>query len=131
MEQQTPPQSTLHKTFGIMSLVLCILAFLFSFISWLGMYAIFPGILGLIMGVVAFILAKKANAPKGIIVAGITLSLLYFVLSLYQFSNAGELDKISVPEKAPVKNEAFIKSVDSSLNDIEASLKSLEKDSVK
>jgi hypothetical protein len=121
MEQQTPqaPQSTLHKTFGIISLVLGILAFLFSFIPCLGMYAIFPGILGLIMGVVAFIMAGKVNAPKGMIIAGVVLSVLGTGVAAWQYSKLKDLSKdLNDPTK--------MKELKNSLDSLSESLKSLD-----
>ena len=100
MEQQIPqaPQSTLHKTFGIIALVLGILAFLFSFIPCLGSFAVFPGILGLILGVVAFIMAGKVSAPKGLIIAAVILSILGTAVAAWQYNRFGkavkELDKV-------------------------------------
>lgn len=128
---QRPKSYSLNKALTYTSLLLGSITCVLLFIDYADPFIIGLAIIGLLAGVVAFILSKKINAPKGIIIAGILLSLLCVVLSLYQLSNAAEIDKMTLPEKAPVKNEAFIKSVDSSLNDIEASLKSLEKDSVK
>ena len=121
MEQQTPqaPQSTLYKTFGIISLVLGILAFLFSFIPCLGMYAIFPGILGLIMGVVAFIMAGKVpGASKGLIIAGVVLSILGTGVAAWQYSKLKDnLDNLSKELKdIKVKDDPKLQQALDSLN---------------
>ena len=128
---QKPKSYSLNKALTYTSLLLGSIACVLLFIDYADPFIIGLAIIGLLAGVVAYILSKKINAPKRIIIAGMILSLLCVVLSLYQFSNTVEPDKIPVPEETPVKNEAFIKSVDSSLNDIESSLKALEKDSVK
>ncbi len=123
MEQQTPqaPPSTLHKTFGIISLVLGILAFLFSFIPCLGAYAIFPGILGLIMGVVAFIMAGKVNAPKGMIIAGVILSVLATGVAAWQYSKLKEVDKaLQEFKNDPSKMKDLKNSIDSLKESIES-----------
>lgn len=119
MEQQTVPPSTLHKTFGIISLVLGILAFLFSFVPCLGMYAIFPGVLGLIMGVVAFVMAGKVNAPKGLIIAGVILSVLGTGVAAWQYSKLSEL-------KTQLNDPKKMEELKNSLDSLKQSLESLD-----
>jgi hypothetical protein len=87
MEQQnsTTPQTNSWKLFAIIGLVLGILALLFSFIPCLGMYAIFPGVIGLILGVVAMMQAGKVNAPKGMAIAAIICAVLGSAVAGYQY----------------------------------------------
>ncbi|WGK64586.1 CCC motif membrane protein [Croceiramulus getboli] len=90
MEKQQLPNSTLILVFGILSIVTCCCY----------------GILGLIFGIVAMVMAKKAkeqymanpeiytgykNVTTGRILAiiGIVLSAIYLVWSIYLFSTLG------------------------------------------
>ena len=90
MEQQKLPNSTLILVFGILSIVTCCCY----------------GVLGLIFGIIAIVMAKKAkatylaapeqysgfqNVKTGRILAiiGIVLSALYLVYTVYLFSTLG------------------------------------------
>lgn len=101
-------QSTAHKPLGIAALVLGILAFVFSFVPCLGMYAVFPGALGIILGAVAFFLASKADAGKGLIIASVLLSLAGTGVAVYQMIT-------------------LKKGVESALNDVQHDLDSMNK----
>lgn len=85
MEQQNTTTSGTWKTLAIVSLVLGILAFIFSFVPCLGMYAIIPGIIGLVMGAISMSMAGKINAPKGMAVAGLVCSLLGSAIAGWQY----------------------------------------------
>ncbi len=124
MEQQTNPPSNLHKTFGIISLVLGILAFLFSFVPCLGAYAVFPGVLGIILGVAAFVMAGKASAPKGLIIAALILSLIGTAVAAWQYS---KLKALSKELRDPKKMEDLKKSLDSLRESMESLDTTLQK----
>ncbi len=111
MDQSTKPVSNSYKTFGLISLILGILAFIFSFVPCLGMYAMFPGILGIIFGLIGFVQAGKINAPKGMVIAGIVLSILGTAVAVWQYKT--------------IKNG--IKQMDSSMKDLNKSLDSMSK----
>ena len=87
MEQDysVAPATNSWKTFAIIALVLGIIALLFSFIPCLGMYAIFPGVIGLALGVVALLQAGKINAPKGMAIAGIVCATLGSAVAGFQY----------------------------------------------
>lgn len=90
MEQQKLPNSTLILIFGILSIITCC--------CW--------GIPGLIFGIIAFVMSKKAtelylanpeqysgyqNVKTGKILAiiGIVLSAIYFIYIVYLFATVG------------------------------------------
>ena len=84
--QQVAPATNSWKTLAIIALVLGIVALLFSFIPCLGMYAIFPGIIGIVLGVVSIMQAGKVNAPKGMAIAAIACSVLGSAVAGFQYS---------------------------------------------
>ncbi len=79
-------QSEAGKGLGIASLVLGILALVISFIPCLGMYAIFPGIIAIILGAIAFMQANKAKSPKGLIIAALVISILGTAIAGWQYA---------------------------------------------
>ena len=95
MEQQNvQAPSNAYKTFGIISLILGIIAFIFSFIPCLGTFAVIPGILGIILGIVGFVMANKVNGGKGMVIAGIILSILGTAVASWQAKKMSELSKV-------------------------------------
>ena len=122
--QHQTPANTTWKTLGIIALVLGIVALLFSFIPCLGMYAIFPGIIGIVLGVLSLTQAKKINAPNGMAIAAIACAVLGSAVASYQYyaltkvatNAAGELNKVKdVIEDPKFKDglENIKKSIDS------------------
>jgi membrane-bound ClpP family serine protease len=76
--------STAWKTLSIISVVFGGIAFLFSFIPCLGVYAIFPGILALVLGIIGLVLAGKVNAPKTLPIIGIVCAVIGSSIAGYQ-----------------------------------------------
>ncbi|MFC2104696.1 hypothetical protein ACFLS4_05010 [Bacteroidota bacterium] len=70
---------------GIAGLVLGIIALIISFIPCLGMYALIPGIVAVILSAVGFTQASKANAKKGLIIAALIVSLVGTAIAGWQF----------------------------------------------
>ena len=85
MEETTTTKQA-GKGLGIAGLVLGILAAVFSFIPCLGMYAFFPGVVGLVLSVISIMQASKANSPKGMAIAGLVCSLLGCAIAGWQYS---------------------------------------------
>ncbi|MBN9298428.1 MAG: hypothetical protein J0I41_15590 [Filimonas sp.] len=112
MDQTT---SSSYKAFGIASLVLGILAFVFSFIPCLGVYAMFPGIVGIILGIIGFVQANKAKGAKGMVIAGTILSLLGTAVAYTQYKAL----KHAVTETTKAL-ETINQSMDSSLKAIDS-----------
>ena len=89
MESQNK-QSNSHQAFEVISLVLGILGFIFSFIPCFGAYAIYVGVAGLGCGIAGLILAKKVQAGIGLSTAGILLSALACAVALWQIIKLNE-----------------------------------------
>jgi hypothetical protein len=75
-ETTTTSNSKAGRGLGIAGLVLGILAAILSFVPCLGMYAIFPGIIGLILSIISIVQANKAGAAKGMAIAGLVCSIV-------------------------------------------------------
>ncbi len=84
-ETTTTTNSKAGKGLGIAGLVLGILAAILSFVPCLGMYAIFPGIIGLILSVISIVQANKAGAAKGMAIAGLVCSLVGSSIAVWQY----------------------------------------------
>jgi hypothetical protein len=86
MEQNTTnttPSPNDGKGLGTAGLVVGIIALLFSFIPCLGMWAIVPAIVGIILCSISMRHASKANAPKGMATAGLVCSIVAAAIAAY------------------------------------------------
>lgn len=79
----TPSNPNAGKGMGIAGLVLGILAAIFSFIPCVGMWAIVPGIVGVILSGLSLKQAGEANAPKGMAIGGLICSVVGIVIACY------------------------------------------------
>lgn len=85
-ETTTTTNSKAGKGLGIAGLVLGILAAILSFVPCLGMYAMFPGIIGLVLSIISIIQANKAGAAKGMAIAGLVCSIVGIAIAGWQYS---------------------------------------------
>ena len=84
-ETTTTTNSKAGKGLGIAGLVLGILAAILSFVPCLGMYAIFPGVIGLVLSVISIVQAGKAGAAKGMAIAGLVCSIVGSSIAVWQY----------------------------------------------
>ena len=69
-------KTTAGQGFGIASLILGILALLIALIPCIGFFALIPGIVAIVLAIVGLSQASKANGAKGVIIAGLVVSIL-------------------------------------------------------
>ncbi|OFX27873.1 MAG: hypothetical protein A2X08_04160 [Bacteroidetes bacterium GWA2_32_17] len=124
MEEQIQ-KSNAGKGLGIAAFVIAVVGIVISFIPCLGMYGLVPCGIALILAIIAFIQAKKANASKGLIIAALVISIVGTSIAswqLYVLMNAKsflETDLKDAVEKIDIKslndelNDAMNESMDS------------------
>jgi len=69
-------QSTAGQSFGIVGLILGIIALLFSFIPCIGMFALIPGILAIIFSILSLNQANQRNGLKSLAIAALVVSIV-------------------------------------------------------
>ncbi len=112
-------QSGLVTTLAVISLVFGIIGLLGSFIPCLGAFALFISGPSLVIGVVAFFVAKSKEVGIGLSVAASTISAIGLVISLMQgaalTSVASETTKelMAMQEQAEQINDSLPSTVDS------------------
>lgn len=101
--------SNAGKTLGITGMILGIITVIVSFIPCLGMYALIPGIVGLILSIISINQANKAGASKGMAIAGLICSVIGCAIAGWQwyviatatdkmkdaFENSGLMDSLT------------------------------------
>ncbi len=70
---------------GIAGFVLGLIALIISFIPCLGMYALVPGIIAIILSAIGFSQANKNNGAKGLIIAALVVSILGTIIAGWQY----------------------------------------------
>jgi hypothetical protein len=87
MEQNntSTPKSSNGKGLGIAGLVLGILAAIISFIPCLGVYALLPGIVGIVLSAISMMQANKAAASKSLAIAGLICSIVGCCIAGWQY----------------------------------------------
>lgn len=111
MEESTNTTQNVNagKTLGIAGMILGIITVIVSFIPCLGMYALIPGVVGLIVSIISINQANKAGAPKGMAVAGLICSIIGCAIAGWQwyviataadkmkdaFENSGIMDSLT------------------------------------
>ncbi len=74
---------------GIAGLVVGIIGLLVSFIPCFGLFALFIGILGIVLSGIGLYMANKGKFEKGLVIAGLVISILATMIALFQWTVAG------------------------------------------
>ena len=123
-EESTQTTSNAGKGFGIAGFVLGLIALIFSFIPCLGMYAMFPGVLAIILAAVALMQANKGNGPKGLIIAALIVSLIGTAVAVYQYSVLKEVASAFTGELEGIKEN--LEELEEAGKDLEDAMRDLE-----
>ncbi len=89
--EETTTNSKTGKGLGVAGLVLGIVAAVVAFVPCLGMYAIIPGVIGLVLSVISILQANKAGAAKGMAIAGLVCSIVGIAIAGWQYSKLSAL----------------------------------------
>jgi len=121
MEEQVQ-KSNAGKGLGIAAFVIAVVGIVISFIPCLGMYGLVLCGIALILAIIAFIQAKKANGSKGLIIAALVISIVGTSIDSWRLYDAKPfLENVlkDAFEKIDIKplNDDDIKSLNDELND--------------
>ncbi len=100
---------------GIASLVIGIVAVIMSMIPCVGWLALLPAVVGLVLGILEFNKKKKAEAPKGMSLAGIVLNivaLVFIVVWMAVMARAGSALEKGLKEYGEEYGQALQESVE-------------------
>lgn len=81
------------QNLGIAALITAIITFVLSVIPCVGLIAIIPGIIAIILASVGLSQASRSNAPKGVLIAGLIIAILASMISISQVFVAGKIAK--------------------------------------
>jgi len=81
------------QNLGIAALITAIITFVLAVIPCVGLIAIIPGIIAIILASVGLSQASRNNAPKGVLIAGLIIAVLASLISISQVFVAGKIAK--------------------------------------
>lgn len=81
------------QNLGIAALITAIITFVLSVIPCVGLIAIIPGIIAIILASVGLSQASRNNAPKGVLIAALIIAILASMISISQVFVAGKIAK--------------------------------------
>jgi hypothetical protein len=79
------------QNLGIAALITAIITFVLAVIPCVGLIAIIPGIIAVILASVGLSQASRSNSPKGVLVAGLIIAVIAVMISISQIFVAGRL----------------------------------------
>ena len=129
--------SNAGQGFGIAGLVLGIIALIISFIPCLGMWAIIPGIIAIVLSAIGFSQANKANAKKGLVIAALVISIVGTAIAgwqFYVFRNApSKLEQFGKEFKKVIEeelNEDELKDLEEAMEELEGEIEEITEESM-
>jgi hypothetical protein len=91
--QNYPGQNNSAQNLGIAALITAIITFVLAVIPCVGLIAIIPGIIAIILASVGLSQAARNNAPRGVLLAGLIIAVIASLISLSQVFVATKIAK--------------------------------------
>ena len=79
------------QNLGIAALITAIITFVLAVIPCIGLIAIIPGIIAIILASVGLSQASRNNSPKGVLIAGLIIGIIAAMISVSQIFVAGKI----------------------------------------
>ncbi|MGD0341151.1 MAG: hypothetical protein ABSA76_05535 [Bacteroidales bacterium] len=97
------------QNLGIAALITAILTFVLAVIPCVGLIAIIPGIIAIVLGAVGLSQASRNDSPQGVPLAGLIIGIIAVMISFSQIFVAGRIARRA--DKWPQKIENIVNGV--------------------
>jgi len=97
------------QNLGVAALITAIITFILAVIPCIGLMAVIPGIIAIVLASVGLSQASKNDSPRGILVAGLIIGIVATLISFSQIFVAGEIARKA--DKWPGKIEKIVDDV--------------------
>jgi uncharacterized membrane protein YgaE (UPF0421/DUF939 family) len=97
------------QNLGIAALITAILTFVLAVIPCVGLIAIIPGIIAIVLGSVGLSQANRNNSPHGVALAGLIIGIIGIMISFSQIFVAGKIARHA--DKWPKQIENIVNDV--------------------
>lgn len=106
------------QNLGIAALITAIITFVLAVIPCVGLIALIPGIIAIVLASVGLSQAARSNSPKGLQIAGLIIAVIASMISVSQIFVAGQIARKA--DKWPGEIQNIVKDVqDDVLKDLE------------
>ncbi|MCX6326199.1 MAG: hypothetical protein NT144_06055 [Bacteroidia bacterium] len=100
------------QNLGIAALITAIITFVLAVIPCVGLIAIIPGIIAIVLASVGLSQAARNNSPRGVLIAGLIIAILASLISVSQVFVAGKIaQKASKSDNWPTEIQNIINDV--------------------
>ncbi len=89
------PGKPANQTLGIAALITAIITFVMAVIPCIGIIAIIPGIIAIVLAGVGLSQAARNDAPRGLLVAGMIIGIIASLIAFSQIFVAGRITRNS------------------------------------
>jgi thiol:disulfide interchange protein len=79
------------QNLGIAALITAVITFVLAVIPCVGLIAIIPGIIAIVLATVGLSQASRNNSPKGVLVAGLIIAIIAAMISFSQIFVVGKI----------------------------------------
>jgi hypothetical protein len=86
-------QNNRGQNLGIAALITAIITFVLAVIPCVGLIAIIPGIIAIVLASVGLSQAARGDSPRGVLIAGLIIAILASLISVSQVFVAGKIAK--------------------------------------
>ena len=97
-------KSSTGQNLGIAALITAIITFVLAVIPCIGLIAIIPGIIAIILATVGLSQASRTNSPRGLLIAGLIIGIIAAMISVSQIFVAGKIASNSGKWPADIQN---------------------------
>lgn len=84
-------KNNMGQNLGIAALITAIVTFVLAVIPCVGLIAVIPGIIAIVLASVGLSQASRSGAPKGVLVAGLVIGIIASLISVSQVFVAGKI----------------------------------------
>jgi len=106
------------QNLGVAAIITAIITFVLAVIPCVGLMAVIPGIIAIVLASVGLSQAARSDSPRGLLVAGLVIGVVATLISFSQIFVAGEIARKA--DKWPNKIENIVNEVhDDVLKDLE------------
>ena len=108
------------QNLGIAALITAIITFVMAVIPCVGMIAIIPGIIAIVLAAVGLSQAQRGDSPRGVIMAGLIIGVIATMISFSQYFVAGKFARNFDKDNWPERIEEIVNDVqDNVVRDLE------------
>ena len=114
-------KNTSGQNLGIAALITAIITFVLAVIPCVGLIAIIPGIIAIVLASVGLSQAARNDSPRGVLIAGLIIAIIASLISFSQVFVVGKIaQKVNKGEKWPADIQNIINDIhDNVVKDLE------------